>query len=108
MNTDTDIPSSVYAESGPVAQAALILATAPALRDHVWIVGEPSRAAVTVEQVADDVPYRMWGSGAQRLWLLLLSICSHRHEVSLLDVVSHLDNSNATAVQHAVAALCRR
>lgn len=107
-NIGSHTPTQMYAQPGPVQEAALILASAPALRDHCHFTQADGNTGIYVEQNTDDVPITMWGSGAQAMWLLLLSICSTREEVSLSYVVAHLDNSNALAVQMSVAALCRR
>jgi len=93
------VPTSVYVSSGPAQNAALILASSPALADHV-VVTNDGGSGVFIEHKADD---------AQRLWVLLLSVSGHAAlQFSLYDVVAHLDNHNAQSVQHAVAALCRR
>lgn len=109
MSTNlTELPQFSHVHAGPAQEAALIIATAPALADHVLVsqANDGSENCVIISHRTDDVPITMWGSGAQGMWELLLSI-TERHPVVISDVVVHLDRSNRAAVGIALAALCR-
>lgn len=108
MSTDTDLTDTVHVHAGPVQEAVLILATAPALTDHVLVTeaNDGTENCVIVSHRTDVVPMRMWGSGAQGMWELLLSITGS-HPVVIHDVVVRLDLPNRAAVGIALRALCR-
>lgn len=91
-------------DRGPVRDAALILVSRSTLAEHVTVIDGDH---VTELQVAEDIPFELWGSGTQALWRLLSAIAYSRYEVSLYEVVLRLDQSNSAAVADAIAALCR-
>lgn len=100
MNTATKARTYVYADPGPVADAVRILATETTLSEHVTIhEGNPLEVEVT-----DDIPFEMWGSGTQGLWLLLCSIGYSSETVSLYAVASRLDRRNTAAAGRALSA----
>lgn len=94
----------IIADKGPVADAVRILAESLALRDHVRIQDDGD--VIVIRRTDNDVPYELWGSGAQQLWLLVGAIAARRYEVSLYAVVERLDMPNRAAVAAAVTALC--
>ena len=99
-DTDT-IRRFIYADRGPVADAARILATRTTLAEHVTVHGgDPLEVEIT-----DEIPFEMWGSGTQGLWLLLSAIAYSTESVSLYSVASRLDQRNTAAAAEALAAL---
>lgn len=101
-DTDTKVRNVVLVDAGPVRNAALILATATTLAEHVSIDEwhEP-----TVIQMNGDIPFEMWGSGTQALWRLLCAIAYTADGVSLYEVASRLDSRNSAAAANALAVL---
>ena len=91
----------IIADRGPVADAARILATRTTLAEHVTVhEDDPLEVEIT-----DEIPFEMWGSGTQGLWLLLSAIAYSTESVSLYSVVSRLDQRNTAAAADALAAL---
>ena len=103
-DTATDVLDTLILDRGPVRDAGLILATRSTLADHVVIFDGDYTTRIEMED--EGVPFEMWGSGTQALWRLLSAIAYTRHEVSLYEVVSRLDQRNLAAVRDAIAALC--
>lgn len=107
-----DHPTLIHVHAGPVQQAALVLACAPALADHVLTshADDGSESCVLIQHRADDVPFAMWGSGAQKLWELMLSLTGTPYAdgqfTSLYSVLARLDRPNTATVGEALAALC--
>lgn len=99
-----DVPTGAIADRGPVADACLTLANSPALRDHLT-QQESDHGNTILFRHDDGVPYAMWGSGAQSLWLLLLACCYRGQTVSMYDVMARLDRQNRIAVVAAIHAL---
>jgi hypothetical protein len=93
----------VVADPGPVGDACIILATETTLADHVEVYGT---SPINVDVKPDGIPFDLWGSGTQALWLLLCSIAYSADEVSLYRVLSRLDSRNTAAVARAFRALC--
>lgn len=102
-SSNTTIHDVLVVDRGPVRDAALILAHDSTLAAHVFVLDGDH---VTRIEMHKDIPFEMWGSGTQSLWLLLSSIVHRNCEVSLHEVVSRLDSRNQAAVADAVAALC--
>jgi hypothetical protein len=103
-DTTSTITDVLVVDRGPVRDAALVLAKHSTLADHVIILDGDH---VTRIEMAKDIPFELWGSGTQALWRLLSAIAYTRHEVSLYEVVSRLDQRNSATVVDAIAALCR-
>lgn len=102
MNTDADIRTHIYADAGPVANAARILATESTLAEHVTVHGgNPLEVEVTSE-----IPFACWGSGTQALWLLLSSLVYSAEKVSIYSVLSRLDQNNTRVVSRALTTMC--
>lgn len=96
-----DIRTYVYADRGPVADAVRILAAETTLAELVTVhEGNPLAVEVT-----GDIPFEVWGSGTQGLWLLLCSIAYTGETVSLYGVASRLDRPNTLAAGRAMATL---
>ena len=98
-DTTTDIRQWVYADKGPVADAVSIIATGTTLAQHVTVhPGEPLEVEVT-----DSIPFELWGSGTQALWLLVCSLAYSAEAVHLYRVASTLDSRNSATVAQALA-----
>lgn len=103
MFTSNDISTTLRVDNGPVVLAAAILVARSSLRDHVLLDTDEYGATIAIDP--DGVPFHMWGSGAQQLWLLLAAMAYRRHTVSLYEVADRLDRSNTAAVGEALAVL---
>lgn len=103
MSTTETVADVLVVDRGRVRDAALTLVERSTLADHVTVTD-----GVWTTQIAmtGDIPFELWGSGTQALWRLLSAIAYTRHEVSLYEVVSRLDQRNIAAVADAIAALC--
>lgn len=101
MTADT-IRSTLVFDIGRVAEAAAILAEETSLAEHVTLTHDEWTTTVAV---SGDIPFEMWGSGTQQLWLLLSAIAYTGEHVSLYEVASRLDRRNSVAVARALANL---
>lgn len=104
MDNTTTIPDAVRVDLGPVADACAILIVGTVLRDHVTVESDRHTVLYTADTT---IPYDLWGSGAQGLWLLLASMASRSQTVSLYDVVGRLDDGNRMGVASALRAYLR-
>lgn len=103
MNSTTEVRTTIVADAGPVAQAALILAEDSTLRDHVTVtIGDWT----TEVAMSGDIPFELWGSGTQALWRLLSAIAYTAETVSLYEVVARCDSRNRAVVAAALTTLC--
>lgn len=101
---DSEVSTTLVLDRGPVSDAALVLVNQSTLGDHVLVTQHDEW--VTQIEMDGAIPFELWGSGTQALWRLLSAIAYTRHEVSLYEVVSRLDQRNSAAVSAAVSALC--
>jgi hypothetical protein len=102
----TTVMSSLVVDRGPVRDAALLLINRSTLADHV-VTSDDGAYGTRIEMDQAGVPFELWGSGTQALWRLLSAIAYTRHEISLYEVVSRLDQPNRAAVSDAISVLCR-
>ena len=100
-STDT-IRTTLVVDAGPVADAAAILAERSTLASHVAVTRGKWTTEVTI---TDDVPFDLWGSGTQALWLLLSAMAYSSETVSLYAAASRLDTRNSIAAAEALYAL---
>lgn len=101
MNSATEVRRIVVTDSGPVRTAALMIALNTTLKDHVIVSDDASMISIP----DDAIPFHMWGSGTQGLWLLLCSMCHSDEQVSIYQVMSRLDRSNLQVAGTALAVL---
>lgn len=87
---------------GPCVDAAIILCEASTLRDHVTLEDHGRTITVTHN---DGIPFELWGSGTQALWLLLSAIAYSSETVSLCGVASRLDQRNSRVAGSALTRL---
>lgn len=98
---DTETRAWIYADRGRVADAVRILATRTTLAEHVTVhEGDPLEVEVT-----DDIPFALWGSGTQALWLLVVATAYSGDVVSLYATARKLDAGNSAAAADALAVL---
>lgn len=103
MSTTTTVADVLVVDRGPVRDAALILVAQSTLAEHVDV--RDGMHVTEFTMIEGGIPFELWGSGTQALWRLLSAIAYTRHEVSLYEVASRLDQRNQAAVAAAITAL---